>query len=81
MGESCTRVKAIRHGMFENVVDVFRSKDYIVGVNFWTHMASNTASIFIDSGGTILPGARNTSKAIQRAFSTGNVAYGSRGRV
>lgn len=70
-----------QHGMFEQIVDVLRSKTYIMGVNFWVHMGSNTASIFLDSGGTITPGARNTSNAIKRAFNTGNSCLGSRRRV
>lgn len=70
-----------KHGMFEKIVDVLRSKDYIWGVSFWTHMGSNTASIWVDSSGTITPGATNVSNAISRAFNTGNSSYGPRARA
>lgn len=61
-----------REAMFSQIINILRSKDYIYGVNFWTHMGSSTASIFPDSSGTILPAQSRTKYPINIAFTTSN---------
>ena len=63
------------------MVDVLRTNSFVAAVCFWVQMASTTASIFENDSGTIRPGATNTKAAIERAFTTGNTAFGMRGRV
>lgn len=70
-----------KHGMFEQLVNVLKSKSYIIGVNFWVHMGSNTASIFESSAEFIQPGGSNVKNAIKRAFNIGNNTAGLRVRV
>lgn len=61
--------------VFRQVVDVLRGKPYIVGVNFWVHMASSTASIFTDTGGTINANGRACASIVKAAFNTPTNAY------
>lgn len=61
--------------MYERMVDVFRSKDFIDYVCFWNHMGQQSSSIFDDSSGTILPSARGTRQAVKRLFTTGNATF------
>ena len=68
-------------GRFESQIDLICSKPYIKAVCVWVHTGSTAASIFENDSGTIRPSASNTREAIQRAFTTGNAAFGRRGRV
>lgn len=65
-----------QYDVVREAYEVFASKDYIILVNGWVHMGSNTASIFTDSGGTINPNGRLAVQAIAAAFKGGNAAYG-----
>jgi hypothetical protein len=65
-----------QYDVFREALEVFASKDFIIGVNCWVHMGSNTASIFSDSGGTINANGRLCVQAINTAFRGGNATYG-----
>ena len=67
-----------QYGVFDRVVDALRSKSFIYGVNFWVHMGSTTASIWNNNSGTIIKGGRDATRALRKAFKTGNVAFGAR---
>lgn len=70
-----------RAGMYRRVIDVIRSKDFIIGVNFWNHMGQNQSSIFTDNSSVLVTEGRLTPREVKRAFTTGNAAYGRRIRV
>lgn len=68
-------------GVFDQVRLALQSKTYIIGMNWWVHMGSSTASIFKDTSGAIVVGGRKAVDAIKLAFSTGNSSNGKRPRV
>lgn len=59
---------AEQKGVFQDVVDNVQTMSNIAGFSFWVHMASNTASIWTDSGGNIVAGGRASVAAIKDAF-------------
>lgn len=65
-----------QYNTFKQIIEALQARSYIIGVNFWVHMASNTASIFGDSGGTIAPEGRLARQAIKGAFEQGNATFG-----
>lgn len=65
-----------QYEVYREIAEVLASKSFVKAVNWWVHMASNTASIFADSGGTINPTGRLATQAIAAAFRGGNAAYG-----
>lgn len=67
--------------VFNQVVNTLQSKSWIPMVNFWTHMGSNTASIFTDSSGTFVEYQKQTPYAMKRAFTDGNAAFGKRSNL
>lgn len=64
--------------VFQKVVSALESKSYVIGVNFWVHMGSSTASIFTDNSGTFVEYGRFTPDAMKRAFNEGNAAFTNR---
>jgi hypothetical protein len=69
-----------RAGVYQRVVDVYRSKSYIIGVNSWNHMGQTQSLIFTDNSGTLRFSGLSTPREVQRAFTTGNAEYGPRVR-
>lgn len=68
-------------GVFDRCLTSLRSKTFIIGFNAWVHMASSTASLWVDASGTIVKGGRKAVDALRLAFSTGNASNGKRVRV
>lgn len=68
-------------GVFDKCLTSIRSKNFIVGFNAWVHMASTTASLWLDSSGTVVAGGRRAVEALRLAFSAGNAANGKRIRA
>jgi hypothetical protein len=68
-------------GVHDQMMEVFRSKPYILGVSIWNHLGQTSSSLFTDASGTIRPMERFTWKAAQRAFHTGNAFSGGRKRL
>lgn len=70
-----------QYGVYRAVIDAIRSKDYIVGINFWNHLGQTQSSLWTDTSGTVNKGGRLAVKQVRRAFNTGNQAFGMRRRV
>lgn len=70
-----------RAGMYQQIINVLRSKDFIIGVNWWNHMGQTSSSIFTDNSGTLVTEGRTIARFIKDGFTTGNKAYGYRIRV
>lgn len=70
-----------RAAMYMEVMNVMRTKDYIIGVNLWNHMGQSSSSIFTDNSGTLVTEGRTAARFIKNAFTGGNKAFGWRIRV
>lgn len=63
-----TTTDAEQAEVYQKVIEVLKSKPYIVGVNFWNHMGQSQSSLWSDSSGTIVPGGRIAVKFVREAF-------------
>lgn len=58
--------------VYEAVIDVLLTKNYVIGVNFWNHMGQAQSSLWNDASGSIVPGGRPATTEVLRAFTTLN---------
>lgn len=70
-----------QYGAYDKVVDILRSKNYIIGLNFWNHLGQTQSSLWTDTSGTINPGGRVAVRSLAKAFNSGNASNGWRVRV
>jgi hypothetical protein len=64
-----------QHDVYDQVSTILRTKPYVIGVNFWNHMAQPQSSLFTDSAGNIGVG-RMAIEAVKRAFGSPNATRG-----
>jgi hypothetical protein len=72
---------AEQHAVYEKVMNVWRSKSYLIGGNIWNHLGQTQSSVWTDTSGNINKGGRQAVKAFTQAFNTGNASYGWRKHV